>query len=252
MKWGLIISVAAAALLGLSVGLPGPVIAQQTTTDPNNTIETVQVLATYPGGGAVEGEVIYESISQGNTINDPNSDRSTLIDTSFNGNLGIISINQDTGNDTNQANVRVLAIIEVSGFIIQDINFWGLTKSYDNTIIASDGPRQNKIAHSLKDTVGIVGVTQSSGNLKQMANLLVLGMGLTIAPGGFWAIADGELGAESSGNVLPEADPTGPRHDIIEDSFTGFRGVRQIIQSSGDLNIANSGIAVSFNVLTIP
>ncbi len=248
MKWDSILSVAAAALF---LGLPGPVLAQE-TTDPNG-IETVEVIATtYAGGGVVQGEIIYESINQGNTVDDPNSDRSTLIDASLIGNVGIISVNQDSGNNTNQANLRVLAIVAVSGFVVSDVNFWGLSRSYNNTIIASDGPRENRIAHSLQDTVGIVGVTQSSGNLNQMANLLVVGAGLTTAPGGFWAIADGELAAESASNVLPAEDPTGPRQDIIEDSFAGFRGIRQIIQSSGDLNIANSGIAFSFNVLTIP
>jgi hypothetical protein len=44
----------------------------------------------------------------------------------------------------------------------------------------------------------------------------------------------------------------GPRADILIDSFAGFRGVAQVNQSAGDLNVMGNYVGVSLTTLTPP
>jgi len=60
---------------------------------------------------------------------------------------------------------------------------------------------------------------------------------------------DADLGGTIADNSVSSG---GNRSDIITDSFTGFRGIAQVNQSSGDLNIVTNSVGFSFTRINVP
>ncbi|HET7853560.1 MAG TPA: hypothetical protein VFM04_03790, partial [Candidatus Methylomirabilis sp.] len=63
------------------------------------------------------------------------------------------------------------------------------------------------------------------------------------------ALGDAALGETIADN---SASGSSNRADIITDSFAGFRGIAQVNQSSGDLNILGNTVGVSFTRINAP
>jgi len=201
-------------------------------------------------GGAMEGAAIVNQTLIGNRVVERNVTSRGLIQDAFQDNQGILSVNQAEGSLNNQAMVRVLTLGPVDT-PIQGLDLAGSARSLDNTVISSGGERENRISNSFGGTVGIVGVNQSAGNLNQQANVLVLGLGAAIGSE-MVALGDATLGDISAGNTVKQEGPAGPRANILTDSFAGFRGIAQVNQSAGDLNVLGNFVGLSLTVLTLP
>ena len=202
------------------------------------------IVESAPGGAASALAVLNQTLSD-NLVHDAGDSRQALIDASVQGSHGIISINQDSGNVNNQANVRSLALVGGAAVQIQGID--ARVETSNNTLTGASGPREDRITDSFSGSVGIVGVNQSAGNLNQQANVLSLAisLGANVVP-----IADSSLGTVRTGNTKSEEEPIGPRRDVIDGtSFHDFLGIAQIAQSAGSLNIINNRLAVSIGSL---
>ncbi len=210
-----------------------------------NGIDDVQAVA-----GAIQGAILATGLWNqaviGNLVEERDAYRSSLIRDSFQDNRGIVMVNQETGNLNNQANVRVLAFAE-PGASFQSVSLAGTAVSVGNTVITNGGAREDRIANSFGGTVGIVGVNQSAGNLNIQLNALVLGVGVSLGLDGM-LLGESALGTVYGNNTLVEKGPPGPRTDVVVDSFGGFRGIAQINQSAGDLNIVRNVFGLSVGV----
>jgi len=184
----------------------------------------------------------------GNRVEERDATHRSVMDSSFQRNAGIVSVNQESGNVNSQANVRVLVFAE-GGSMFHQLSLDAAAVRTDNSLISTGGDRETRLTNSFGGTVGIIGVNQSSGNLNQQANFLVLGIGVTLGPETI-ALSDATLGAVSAGNTLTQG-PTGTRSDIILDSFAGFRGIGQVNQSSGDLNVVRNSLGLSLSIVDI-
>ena len=251
-------SVRMAAFLAL-LGGPSSLSAQESIFIPGESgftysvsgIEGVgAVAAAAGGGGAAWGLAIVDQTLIGNTVEEYGVNRQTVIEDSVQGNLGILSINQESGNFNNQANVRVIAIAAGAGSKALGISVVRSTTSQGNVVISGGGTRETRISSSFNGTRGIVGVNQSAGNLNQEANVLVLGVGLALGADVF-AVEDISLAQVSGDNTLIQ-DPEVKRADTLVDSFTDFRGIAQITMSSGDLNSIANNLALSVTTVTVP
>jgi hypothetical protein len=200
--------------------------------------------------GALEGSAIVNQTLIGNQVVERNVTSRDLIQDAFQDNQGILNVNQAAGNLNNQAIVRVLTLGPVDT-PIQGLDIEGSARSLNNMVISSGGEREDRISNSFGGTVGIVGVNQSAGNLNQQANVLVLGLGATLGPE-VVALGEATLGEVSARNTVKQEGPAGPRAEILTDSFAGFRGIAQVNQSAGDLNVMGNSVGLSLTVLTLP
>jgi hypothetical protein len=228
----------------------GPITTAFTADDSGFTftvtgIEGVAAIAQAAPGAAM-GAAIVEQGLIGNQVKEHNVNRRTMILGSFRNNQGIVNVNQDSGNLNNQANVRVLAMVE-AGSLVYDLKLTGLVQRIDNVLISSGGERQDRIASSFREMVGIAGVNQSAGNLNQQANVLVLGVGLALGPE-MVTLGDVILEEVNANNTLTQG-PLGPRTDAITGAFRDFRGIAQVSQSAGDLNAVSNFLGVSLTVM---
>jgi hypothetical protein len=198
------------------------------------------------GGGALTAEIILDQSVSGNVIDENGISHRSAIEGSFSGGRGLLSVNQDSGNANNQANVRVVAFAAKDAEI-QVLEIDAAFERANNTVVPSEGAREDRLVDSFNDTVGVVGVNQSSGNANQQSNLLVVGIGLMV---GSEALLLGDNALET---LFPEAldpallaTPSGPRTETVSDSFQNFNGVAQVSQSAGDLNVLQNVVGISF------
>lgn len=152
----------------------------------------------------------------------------------YNGNFGV---NQASGDQSQQANVRAIAIgtsASASTSVNQNIN------------TAAD-PRMNATAtiggNSFSNGNGVLGVNQSAGANNQMANVVRISVGA-----GPQSIDDSVL---SQQNVTPSISSgatdtsKGSRQVVIGDqAFTGSRGVIQVNQSAGVGNQISNTLSI--------
>ena len=196
---------------------------------------------------AVSGDALVNQTLIGNYFEERDVISTSIVQGTFADGRGILSINQASGNLNNQANVRVLAFAEGEG-LLYDLSLATSARSIKNTVISYGGNYEDRISNSFGGAVGIVGVNQSAGSLNQQVNVVVLGIGVALGPE-VVALGDADLGGTIADNSVSSG---GNRSDIITDSFTGFRGIAQVNQSSGDLNIVTNSVGFSFTRISVP
>ena len=196
---------------------------------------------------AVSGHAIVNQTLIGNHLEERDVISTSIMQDTFRDGRGILSVNQASGNINNQANVRVLAFAEGEG-LLYDLSLATSARSIKNTVIVYGGEREDRISNSFGGAVGVVGVNQSAGSLNQQVNVVVLGIGVALGPG-VVALGDATLGETIADN---SASGSSNRADIITDSFTGFRGIAQVNQSSGDLNVLGNTLGFSFTRINVP
>jgi len=196
---------------------------------------------------AVSGDAVVNQTLVGNRLEEHGVISTSIMQDTFRDGRGILSINQASGNLNNQANVRVLAFADGEG-VLYDLSLATSARSIKNTVISYGGEYENRISNSFGGAVGIVGVNQSAGSLNQQVNVVVLGIGVALGPE-VVALGDADLGGTIADNSVSSG---GNRSDIITDSFTGFRGIAQVNQSSGDLNIVTNSVGFSFTRINVP
>lgn len=209
-------------------------------------IGEVQAVA---GGEALTADIILNQSVSGNVIDEDGISHRSAIEGSFSGGRGLLNVNQDSGNANNQANVRVVAFAAKDAGI-QVLEIDAALERENNTVVPSEGAREDRLVDSFNDTVGVVGINQSSGNANQQANLLVVGIGLMV---GSEALLLGDHALETLFPEAPDpallAAPSGPRTETVSDSFQNFNGVAQVTQSAGDLNVMQNVLGVSIAVM---
>ncbi len=196
---------------------------------------------------AVSGDALVNQTLIGNYLEERDVISTSIMQDTFRDGRGILSINQASGNLNNQANVRVLAFTDGEG-LLYDLSLATSARSIKNTVIVHGGEREDRISNSFGGAVGIVGVNQSAGSVNQQMNVVVLWIGVALGPE-VVALGDAALGETIADN---SASGSSNRADIITDSFTGFRGIAQVNQSSGDLNILGNTVGVSFTRINAP
>src|SRR5262249_1320685 len=160
---------------------------------------------------------------------------STVLESSFIGNIGIGQLNQDAGIASSQANLVLITVgINVEGEGFQSVGIYSAKALTGNTLVVEGGSRSNSIQNSFANATAIVQVNQNTGALNQQLNVTALSIGSFIG-GSFVALGDSGLAGVAADNQFTSLN-AGPRSDTIDASFSGFRGVAQITQSSGDGN----------------
>jgi hypothetical protein len=205
-------------------------------------IEGVEAISSAIGGDAMVNQTLV-----GNRLEERDVISTSIIQDTFVDGRGILSVNQASGNLNNQANIRVLAVADGEG-LLYDLSLATSARSFKNTVISYGGEYENRISNSFGGGIGIVGVNQSAGSLNQQANVLVLGIGVSLGPD-VVALGDADLSGTIADNSVSSG---GRRSDIITDSFTGFRGIAQVNQSAGDLNILGNSAGFSFMRVNVP
>lgn len=254
-KIGIAMTVAAVGLALPHAGLAFDMSRQQPATFtplPDGHIYSVDGIAaataiTQTEGGAVFADVVADQSAIGNSVVEENVARSAIFENSGNNNAGIVLFNQEAGNMNNQANVVAIALGEDAPISFADIM---ASQTLSGNSVVSDGPRETRISGAFNDTTGIVGINQSAGNLNQQLNVVAIAMGKSSGPD-VVALADSQLeNVAANGNELTP-DNENPRHNFLVDSFTGFEGIAQVSQSSGDLNRIANTVSFSVEVMTI-
>lgn len=183
-----------------------------------------------------------------NVVTEQNVFHTALIDGSFNGNAGIVGVNQSDGNVNNQTNVRAFALTPGMG-ALQAAQADVLMEMHDNTLTTSGGGLTAGINNSFNNMTGVVGVNQVAGSLNEQANVLALSLGTS--PGQDSIILDDAtlalVGAPDQNTV--NEDPNRPHTAGITNSFNNFTGIAQVNQVAGDLNRVSNVMALSVMVM---
>jgi hypothetical protein len=172
----------------------GIVTVNQAAGNMNNQASAVSVaidVRTQPPGGVIvpqpdpddrgfaEAQAAADQRNDHNLVESVNLlFRDTLISGSFNGNTGVVHVNQAAGNMANQANVLSLAVAFTPGVALSEADL-GQVNAF-NTVFESDAGgaaffgvhKSATITASVNGNTGIIGVNQSSGNMANQANVV--------------------------------------------------------------------------------
>jgi hypothetical protein len=258
--------------------LAGPAFAQEAQADPNlvvrdattkriQTRESILVSTLVDARATVRStpEKFAESMVTANQSNADNkacgncAEKDDLITGSGNNNSGIISLNQASGNNSNQGTIVSVAIdidSEDDGDPTDDetpstVGFAhasaAATQSQTNNTIDTVNLiyRDAVINGSLNSNTGLVYANQSSGNMNNQLNTLSLAFSL--ASSGV-ALSEAALGQFNAGGRVGESTSTNSTVGInklsrITNSLNDNVGIFGVNQSSG--NMANQANIVS-------
>jgi hypothetical protein len=198
-------------------------------------------------------------VSEGLFSSDAPIYRTATINNSIDNNHGSVGVNQDTGNDVNQANLIAYGLTD------QGSNFTNGEASVDQSntqnvvdfswTIDTDFPNAlydvnvtASMSNSVNHNTGVVGVNQNSGNNNNQTNAVALAAGLPLAgtPGQGIALAEADLGQENTHNTVHAVNVSATA--TIDGSIsnnTGIVGVNQAVgNNSNEANVAAVGAAI--------
>jgi hypothetical protein len=154
------------------------------TPTPNDPGEPVD-----PDGGFAHSQAHIEQVNgqeseegEGNLVDTVNLlFRDAVIETSINGNQGIVNVNQAPGSMNNQANLVSLAVSFADGGValseadLGQVNSWNDVHESDATPVSETGVliginKNANIGNSINGNTGIIGVNQAAGNMANQAN----------------------------------------------------------------------------------
>jgi len=194
-------------------------------------------------------------------VNNFGIDLKATITASINDNTGIVDVNQDVGNMTNQGNQVALAVATpasgtaATNFVVVNSQSEAEQINEDNAVWhgedpASEGPpvvvdlvvEPNEAAlidGSINDNTGIVNVNQNAGNMNNQANSEALAVAISLAG---VALSEAALGQVNSNpeneNGFPAVFEFGvEKTATLTGSLNGNTGVGGVNQASG--NMAN-------------
>lgn len=176
---------------------------------------------------------------------------------SVSNNQGIVQLNQDVGDNTNQGNVVALAFTAVQ-HSFADAETGGDQKNQNNTVSERaksslpDGVKGDprvldnslfddiaQIENSINNNIGIVGVNQNAGNDNNQTNQVAAAIGVNPQ----LALAEGALGQVNAHNT--EKAENSVKYDEIGHSVNGNQGVVNVNQSVGNMNNQMNGFAIA-------
>lgn len=112
--------------------------------------------------------------------------RDALIETSINGNSGVVHVNQATGNNNNQANGLAIAVgLRPGGGVAIAEADLGQFNTFNQVFESNDsGDAENpaqvgihksaSLIGSVNDNTGVIGVNQTAGNMANQANIVAV------------------------------------------------------------------------------
>jgi hypothetical protein len=183
---------------------------------------------------------------------------------SVNGNAGIVTVNQASGNMNNQGSVLTAAVDfprddngggNGDGFFgyaeaqaaVDQLN--GVDESRESQPNVVDSAnilfREDHIVGSISDNLGIAMVNQAAGQMNNQANNIALAV--SFDPFGGVALSEADLGQETSTNTNHESDTF--KQAVMRDSVNGNKGVTLVNQGTG--NMGNQANVLSFAAAAI-
>lgn len=156
-------------------------------------------------------------------------------------NTGLVSVNQSSGNLVHQSNLRAFYLFA------DDLKSQGLDidvtseSIIDAVSLVESGIAEKKtlIDASFGENTTLLGVNQSAGNLNQQGNNLFL------VVGGKAALTDADLATTRAEIHELEENEVAVLEDVITNSFRDSRGVFQVSQASGSVNIQQNNLVIS-------
>lgn len=243
----------AVSAVGLGLALAAGATASDEPTAPPDpagmavTIGGVDgVVAVVEAAGVATAAIVARQALVDNRVEDFNPGLRAYIEQSLRDNVGIVSVNQNAGSVNNQANVRVLALVASASdleAVLHIVDIAGAGVRTGNTAVSAGATREDLLVSSFDGSVGIAGLNQAAGNLNQQANLLAVAFGHAGPPGEVVAMQDAALAEVGGDNVVD--DRVASRTDLVADSFRGFRGLAQVTQVSGELNVVRNAMTLS-------
>jgi hypothetical protein len=207
-----------------------------------------------------ESSTHFNQRNEDNTACENCAEKTDLIQNSVgtvgNGNTGITSVNQATGNNNNQATVISFAFdVPIGppppgepppppptfsdGFAESQVA--GSQHVNRNTIdTRSITFRDARIEGSINDNAGITAVNQAAGNINNQAN----GISIAFAGNPGVALSDAALGQFVTSNTVGETDVSKRAH--MTGSIISNQGITQVNQSAG--NLGNQSNVVSLAI----
>lgn len=199
-------------------------------------------LVTISAGAFATG--VYNSSIRDNVITDVGTTSTATIQDSIFANRGIVQVNQDAGQASNQANM--VLIVVGSGAAIADSLLVVEVAHVNNTVHSGNVTRTNTISNILDGSAGIVQINQNTGNTN--TNLNFLGMALGLAKGDTAiSMSDAALRMTGTGNQYT-VEGTLTQSNTIS-GVSNFTGIAQIAQSNGDGNIVANTMSIGIVVL---
>lgn len=185
----------------------------------------------------VEAEALGASVLMGNVLYEENVRSESIIRDSFNNNTGMMNVNQSSGSLNNQSIVRSIAII-TNPDALNDVQAADAQVMSSNTVVSINSTTMDIIENSFNNDSGITAINQSSGNLNIQTDIIAMAIG-----GGLVAITDPEMDQVNASNILEEDNVN--RAEVISNSFNNYRGIVQIAQSAGNMNMQRNSLAFS-------
>jgi hypothetical protein len=201
-----------------------------------------------------ESYALFNQRNQSNTACENCAEKLDTIAGSINGNVGITSVNQSSGNNNNQGTVIAFS--------------WDLPEDPPGDPPPGGDPGNTGFAHaqtagsqymlsnvidtvnivfrdavmtdSVNRNVGITAVNQSAGNINNQANAISVAVSLSNGV----ALADTALGQFNSGHNVQESNVS--KQVFIGTSINGNVGITQVNQAAG--NLANQSNTVTIAV----
>jgi hypothetical protein len=177
--------------------------------------------------------------------------------TNANPNNGITTVNQASGNNTNQGTAIAVAIDngkpptdpptdppqQVPGTGFAEAQAAGEQRNNDNFVDSiSIIFRDALILDSINGNVGITAVNQATGNMINQANIVSLALSLESGV----ALSEALLGQDNRNNTNLEADIN--KNATITGSIHGNMGITQVNQSVGNLSNQANAVAVAATI----
>jgi len=166
-------------------------------------------------------------------------------------NVGIVGVNQDSGNMNNQGNAFAVAVVDVTGVgafanpqaAAEQVNYGNFVWEVDPTIVLR---KQDLLINAVNNNQGIVGVNQSVGNMNNQGNAVAIAAGLLrdTVGGVVIALAEADLGQVNAENIVLEQ--ASQKLDWIQDSINNNHGITSVNQSAGNMNNQGNVVAISF------
>jgi len=151
-------------------GATGVVGVNQAPGSLNNQGNTAAVAYTQSTGTAILGSsASAEKLNDQNFVSADLSTRTDLITGSFTGVIGIIGVNQASGNINNQDNAASMAVGSTSVLAISEADLGLVNGGNTATYLATT--RTDTLTGVFGTAAGIVGVNQSSGDMNNQANV---------------------------------------------------------------------------------
>ncbi len=198
-------------------------------------IDIMVIVEAAPDGAAEANAILNQETSEINIGTGETSDtdlvRLSEIQDSINVNTGVVGVNQDTGTGNNQGNTTAVALTDKVAFANAQAS--ASQETTDNRLNISSSEVDSLLEDSIRSNFGVVGVSQSAGNMNNQGNAVAVAAALG-DEGILVALAEADLGQVTSNNIVVEVSTL--KTDTILNSINGNHGIVGFNQSSGNMN----------------